>query len=202
MTANYTLGPHSCRPFWARWPQRTLRREKASFPHFLQELSTFSRVYFDSWFFFFYHSLASSCMQLVALISAQTHTLHHLCFLCYLLLLALTFNFSLLPVCSLCRLRCSAHVNAASKLQFFREPSSTTPHTNLIFFPISSLLLCQHFLIVPSAGSFGSAVTCVFCPCVSALMYWLFSGDAQVVVPARQYWPLCGSTPLLQVYEW
>lgn len=74
MTSNYTLGPHSCRPFWARWPQRTLRREKASFPHFLQELSTFSRVYFDFWFFFL--SLPRKLLHATGCLNqrADTHT--------------------------------------------------------------------------------------------------------------------------------
>lgn len=200
MTANYTLGITLVVHFEHADHKEHWEGKRLLFHIFSESFSTFSRVYFA---FFFFLSLPRKLLHATGCLNqrADTHSTTSVSSAISSCLLSLSIF-----ACSLFALsagwgalhmwiRCQSYSFSDSRPQ-------PAPHTNLIFFPISSLLLCQHFLIVPSAGSFGSAVTCVLCPCVSALVYWLFSRDAQVVVPARQYWPLCGSKPLLQVYEW
>ena len=164
MTANYTLCPHACRPFRAGCQQGTPRSEKASFPHSFWELSTFSRVYFE----FLKKKNLSHPLKLLHATGcinqrAGTHTPPPL----FPLLsppACSQFQFSPAP----CLLSLPAEMlgtcdSGTKATVFLSAILNRSLHTNLIFFPISCLLLCQHSLIVPSAGSFCHV--CSVCVC-------------------------------------
>lgn len=151
------------------------------------------------YFSFFYHTLPSTCMQPIPLICTQSHNSFH-CFLVGLLstLLALRFNFLLrapLPTFSAMWDTCAWLLCQATESE---SHTQLVPRTNFIFFLISCLLWCQHFLIVPSQARSALQSHASFVRVCQALMYWLFSDDAQVVVTVRRYRPLCCCMVLLQ----
>lgn len=133
------------------------------------------------YFSFFYHTLPSTCMQPIPLICTQSHNSFH-CFLVGLLstLLALSFNFLLrapLPTFSAMWDTCAWLLCQATESE---SHTQLVPRTNFIFFLISCLLWCQHFLIVPSQARSGFAITCVLCPCMSGshvlIVQWWCTG--------------------------